>query len=122
MLRSIALLGLLAALVFPPAAALALSGASSAYGTEGSGPRTPTRSGRILPATGTPDTKARSAREPGRLGCGVRAGAFPSDLAVAVWLSRDAGADPGKGIFWVDSPISHPNGRRGTGVFEGRSP
>jgi hypothetical protein len=44
MLKSVALIGLAAALALPPAAALAVSGTSSSYGTEGIGPRIPTRS------------------------------------------------------------------------------
>lgn len=44
MLKSITLIGLAAALILPPAAALAVSGTTSAYGANGSGPRVPTRS------------------------------------------------------------------------------
>lgn len=44
MLRTIALIGLAAALALPSAAAFAVSGNSSAYGTEGYGPTVPTQS------------------------------------------------------------------------------
>ena len=44
MLRTIALIGLAAALAFPPAPAFAVSGNSSSYGSEGSGPTVPTQS------------------------------------------------------------------------------
>ena len=44
MLRTIALIGLAAALALPSAPAFAVSGKSSAYGTEGNGPTVPTQS------------------------------------------------------------------------------
>jgi hypothetical protein len=44
MFKTIALLGLAAALVIPSVPAFAVSGDSSSYGTEGSGPTVPTRS------------------------------------------------------------------------------
>ena len=44
MLKTIALLGLAAALTLPAASAFAVSGNSSAYGTEGYGPTVPTQS------------------------------------------------------------------------------
>ncbi|HEY5207376.1 MAG TPA: hypothetical protein VIJ63_22670 [Roseiarcus sp.] len=44
MLKTIALIGIAAALAIPSAPALAVSGNSSAFGTEGSGPTVPTRS------------------------------------------------------------------------------
>ncbi len=44
MLKTIALIGLAAALAVPSAPAFAVSGNSSAYGTDGSGPTVPTQS------------------------------------------------------------------------------
>jgi hypothetical protein len=44
MLRTIALIGLAAALILPSASAFAVSGNSSAYGTQGYGPTVPTQS------------------------------------------------------------------------------
>jgi hypothetical protein len=44
MLRTIALISLAAALVVPSVPAFAVSGNSSSYGSEGSGPTVPTRS------------------------------------------------------------------------------
>ena len=44
MFRTIALFGLAAALALPPAAAWAVSGTSSSYGTSGYGPKVPTQS------------------------------------------------------------------------------
>ena len=44
MLKFITLIGLAAALALPPAAAFAYRGTSSSYGTDGIGPRVPTRS------------------------------------------------------------------------------
>ena len=44
MLRTIALIGFAAALALPSAPAFAVSGNSSAYGTEGYGPTVPTQS------------------------------------------------------------------------------
>ena len=44
MLKTIALIGLVAALVIPSVPAFAVNGNSSAYGTEGYGPTVPTRS------------------------------------------------------------------------------
>jgi hypothetical protein len=44
MFKTIALLGLAAALIIPSVPAFAVSGDSSSYGTEGSGPTVPTRS------------------------------------------------------------------------------
>lgn len=44
MLKTIALMGLAAVLALPSASAFAVSGNSSAYGTEGYGPRVPTQS------------------------------------------------------------------------------
>jgi hypothetical protein len=44
MLRTIASIGLAAALMLPSASAFAVSGNSSAYGTEGYGPTVPTQS------------------------------------------------------------------------------
>jgi hypothetical protein len=43
MLKTTALIGLVAALAFPVAPAFAVSGNSSSYGTEGYGPRVPTQ-------------------------------------------------------------------------------
>ncbi len=44
MLKTIALIGLAAALVLPSASAFAASGDSSSYGTQGYGPTVPTQS------------------------------------------------------------------------------
>jgi hypothetical protein len=44
MLKTITVAGLAAALALPPASALAVSGDSSSYGTEGYGPTVPTQS------------------------------------------------------------------------------
>jgi hypothetical protein len=44
MLKTIALIGLAAALALPSAPAFAVNGDSSSYGTEGSGPTVPTQS------------------------------------------------------------------------------
>jgi hypothetical protein len=44
MLKSIALIGLAAALLVPSASAFAVSGTSSSYGSDGSGPTIPTQS------------------------------------------------------------------------------
>ena len=44
MVKTIALIGLAAVLVLPSASAFAVSGNSSAYGTEGYGPTVPTQS------------------------------------------------------------------------------
>jgi hypothetical protein len=44
MLKTIALIGFAAALALPSAPALAVSGNSSSYGTDGSGPTVPTQS------------------------------------------------------------------------------
>jgi hypothetical protein len=44
MLKTIAIIGLGAVLALPPAAALAQSGTSQSWGTEGYGPRVPTQS------------------------------------------------------------------------------
>jgi hypothetical protein len=44
MIKTVALIGLAAALALPSVPAFAVSGDSSSYGTEGSGPTVPTRS------------------------------------------------------------------------------
>ncbi len=44
MLRTVALIGCAAALVLSPVAAFAVSGTSSSYGSDGYGPKIPTRS------------------------------------------------------------------------------
>ena len=44
MFKTIALIGLAAALAVPPASAFAVSGNSSSYGSDGSGPTIPTQS------------------------------------------------------------------------------
>jgi hypothetical protein len=44
MIKTLALIGLAAALALPSVPAFAVSGNSSSYGTEGSGPAVPTRS------------------------------------------------------------------------------
>jgi hypothetical protein len=44
MLKTIALIGLAAALAIPPSAAFAVSGTSSSYGSDGYGPTIPTQS------------------------------------------------------------------------------
>ncbi len=44
MLKTLALIGIAAALALPPTSAFAYSGTSSSYGTYGTGPRVPTQS------------------------------------------------------------------------------
>ena len=63
MLKTIALIGLAAALALPSAPAFAVSGNSSSYGSEGYGPDRPDAVADALPAFVEPGQREQGARE-----------------------------------------------------------